>query len=230
MEQNDVFSLVTGVAQKAALNNSSLRCREDSASIRKRVAHRMVESRELNGMSQTEAAEAFGYRNSTQLSQWEKGKRMPPILRLIQATSIYRVSLDYLLGLSDEPDRDPASAERRILLAAVEADLRSATQRLTDMLMFKTKRGSPAISTAVLIVQEGETMVNAYKRFVALNPKYEDMRGGNTLKVAAESFEHNGLAHARSHIERFQRSTGEALNYALREGESSQVSPDLFSS
>jgi len=54
------------------------------------------------GLSQKELAEALGV-HQTAVSQWEHGRTMPDIGLLPALAELFKVSVDYLLGRSDDP-------------------------------------------------------------------------------------------------------------------------------
>lgn len=219
----------SGATPNAAHNTRSLSNRVRRADAGKMVASRLLAARELNGYSQTRAAELFGYKTPAQLSLWELGRRPTPLAMLIKACEVYRVSMDYLTGISEEPDRDPASAVRRQVLVASEGMLSNMAHALADAMIQQTKLGGPAVETALLIVEEGEKLVMACHRFIQLNQgKFEDMRGGAPLQAAATSFEANGLATARAQIDRFARANQEALQSVLKRVRRSSANDELF--
>jgi transcriptional regulator with XRE-family HTH domain len=186
--------------------------------MRRIVSGRLVAARELNGLTQTQAAEEFGYKTSAQLSLWEMNRRMPPLEKLVQASAVYRVSLDFLLGVSEEPDRDAASAERRMVLAANESLVRDVFTTLTDAIMAQAKAGQPAVLAAMAIVEEGDALVKSLRRFMAANSPHfeEDMRSSANLQHAAESFEANALAPARAQIARYARINHTSVQRAIK--------------
>lgn len=57
------------------------------------------------GLTQTELAEKI-FVNKSMISAYEKGKRMPSLDVLIQLSSIFNVSIDYLLGIQRESSND----------------------------------------------------------------------------------------------------------------------------
>ncbi len=65
---------------------------------------RLREQREKHGMSQRQVAEQLGM-HQQQYQRYEQGVREPPISVLIALTEMYQVSVDYLLGLTDHPER-----------------------------------------------------------------------------------------------------------------------------
>ena len=52
----------------------------------------------------------------------------------MRAAHVYRVSVDYLCGLTDEPDRDPASEVNLHIIRSAEGMIRAQTQGLIDFL------------------------------------------------------------------------------------------------
>ena len=61
------------------------------------------------GFTQTELAEKI-FVNKSMISAYEKGKRMPSLDVLIQLSSIFNVSIDYLLGIQRENTDDKETA------------------------------------------------------------------------------------------------------------------------
>lgn len=80
------------------------------------VAKRFVAARLLSGLNQEEAAERLGFKNSSGLSKIEGQKASAQRYVVIRASVVYAVSADYLLGLSDFPERDPRTVEKLAIL------------------------------------------------------------------------------------------------------------------
>jgi transcriptional regulator with XRE-family HTH domain len=64
--------------------------------------NRIREARIKNHLTQEELAEKLGTEKN-QISRWENGHKMPRGERLSEIAQTLNVSLDYLMGLSDEP-------------------------------------------------------------------------------------------------------------------------------
>lgn len=64
--------------------------------------NRLKEVRVKNHLTQEELAEKMRT-EKTQISRWERGESIPRSEALIDLSQILGVSVDYLLGLSDEP-------------------------------------------------------------------------------------------------------------------------------
>ena len=68
-------------------------------------AERLTELREIEGKKRQEVADSLGITRAS-LEYYEKGKRKPDIEVLTKLANYYKVSTDYLLGLSDAPTTD----------------------------------------------------------------------------------------------------------------------------
>lgn len=158
---------------------------DDNAVLRKEMGARFVEAREINGWGQSESATKLGYGNSTQLSLIERGDRLPPLGIVKRASTVYGVSIDYLFGVSDEPDRDPKYAEKRAVLRQVHELLESNAEVILDTVMDSIASGSPKVTTTRGVVIAFKKLSDAVRKFHELNlKKFDDMRGGNTVLSA----------------------------------------------
>lgn len=213
-----MMTIATGRPPKSALSNHSLLARATRADLKRLTAERLLRAREINGLSQTDAANRFGYKTPAQLSQWELGRRMVPMEKLLRASSIYRVSLDFLMGVSAEPDRDPQAAHALRVLDGARELMENMSRELAETVIAQTKLGGPTVEASVIMVAEGERVMQAFKRFVELNPKafQNNMRGSATLASSMDSFENNGLNVARDMIQRYQRIGPHAVRVSLK--------------
>ena len=84
---------------------------------------RLKELRQIKDEQQKDLAEQFNVSRSM-ISQWEIGIHYPEITKLIEIAEYYQVSIDYLLGLSDEksyvqqkksPDKTISEDEQELL-------------------------------------------------------------------------------------------------------------------
>lgn len=67
---------------------------------------RLKKLRTDKGLSQRALAQAIGYKQSA-VAAWETGRTEPPVIMLIQLADFFRVTVDYLLGRTDEPQPAP---------------------------------------------------------------------------------------------------------------------------
>lgn len=64
---------------------------------------RLFELREYNNLTQANVGAIIGVRQQT-YAEWEKGKKIIPLKHLITLAKYYKVSLDYITGLSNKKD------------------------------------------------------------------------------------------------------------------------------
>lgn len=87
--------------------------------------NRLKEVRLKNHLTQEELAEKMKT-EKTQISRWERGESIPRSEALIDLSQILGVSVDYLLGLSDEPTIrmrfDNLTLEEMAILTALRTD------------------------------------------------------------------------------------------------------------
>ena len=69
------------------------------------VNDRLVQIREATGMTRKEVAEKIGIDQST-YGKYELGKLQPSVTVLDRIAYLYSTSTDYLLGLTDNPDKN----------------------------------------------------------------------------------------------------------------------------
>jgi transcriptional regulator with XRE-family HTH domain len=176
----------------AESQNTTARRRTTSAEIKQLrtkieevKAARLIAAREMNGMTQVEAAACFGYQKSTQLSLIESGRRRAPEWFMARASDVYSVSLDYLYGVSEECERDPAGAMLRWIRKGVEGQTAAIVQSLTEVGLVYARSMSPLIGPAFDVAEKSENVLRAIERVRELNPEWQDMRGGATLEEAS---------------------------------------------
>lgn len=194
--KRDLFQVVRGKADQRIARV------DENDEIRRIVGRRLKLARELNGWTQEVAAAKLDYVSSTQLSLAEKGTRLPPIVKLIKAAEVFGVSIDYILGICDEPERDPRAAERQAALRHVSGVM-EATSR--------------TIVTAVLTHQSVAPSVSATKKLAALADNaikaVENLRASNLAVFDAEL---RGAATVLRTIEELQAAVQQAKDLINR--------------
>ncbi len=85
---------------------------------------RIAELRKRNKLSQRELCEKLGIPQST-YSQWELGQRSVDIEAIIKIASFFKVSTDYLLGVShleNPPQHDVTAEQAQVIQRITTAD------------------------------------------------------------------------------------------------------------
>jgi transcriptional regulator with XRE-family HTH domain len=164
------------------------------------VGPRLVRARALSGYTQTEAATALGYSTPAQVSLWEMGRRLPPIFELIKISEIYSVSLDYLMGASHEPDRDPSAGTRHAVLRGVRNMLSQVAELTAGEIDRHVRLLGPSVSNVRGMLENGDALVQALGAFMRHGgDAFGEMRGSATLQRLSSEFEAT-LAEARAAI------------------------------
>ena len=79
-----------------------------------KFAERLKKLREARGMSQVEFAEKMNTAQTT-IGNYEAGKREPSFDRLSEMATFFGVSLDYLVGRTDDPAKEYKPVTRELL-------------------------------------------------------------------------------------------------------------------
>jgi transcriptional regulator with XRE-family HTH domain len=178
-----------GQAGKAAALVKGPRA-DKNARLRKVMGARFMEGREINGWGQSEAALKLGYGNSTQLSLIERGERLAPVEIIKHAANVYGVSADYLMGLSDEPERDPKHAEKRAQIRQMQGMLTDHAETLIETMLDHIATGAPTVQTTRTLLEGVKKHAEASARFIELQgKKFETLKGGNSLQVSLKSMD-----------------------------------------
>lgn len=173
--KRDYFAVVRGRSERIA------RVDENDA-LRKIVGRRLRLARELNGLTQEVAAARLEYVSSTQLSLAEKGERLPPLVKLVKASEVFAVSIDYLLGISDEPERDPQMAERQAALRHV-SDVMDATSRTIVTAVLGHRAAAPSVVVTKNLAARAEQAIEALEQLRAANLEVFDGELRGAAKV-----------------------------------------------
>ena len=180
-----------GAAQPEALSR-------DRALTLSTIGPRITAARELNGISQTDAAKLLGYKTPAQLSLWEMGRRVPPIYQLARASSALGVSMDFLFGLSADPERDARAARRNACVRATHAHLSQVAENIAQLIEGSDNLAGPSAAHFRDIVGAARDLTDAVTKFHRLNvAAFQEMPGGATLLAATDRMEAIELRSAR---------------------------------
>lgn len=161
-----------------------------SAALRQVIAERLNFSRALAGLNQTEMSLALGFKNPTQINLWERAQRTPPLHALLAVADVLGVSLDFLVGVSDEPDRDAQLARRTALVGAMRRMLEGHASAVADVILSGEFDPSNTIR-AHSLCSKTEDLARAVEQFRARNEKVFDglPAGALLLRMAKEAAE-----------------------------------------
>ncbi|TAM53822.1 MAG: XRE family transcriptional regulator [Paraburkholderia sp.] len=151
------------------------------------LRYNLIVARVLSGMTAVEAAQRFGYKNSTQISLIESGGRPTPrdhqFLR--QASQVYAVSCDFLLGLSPHMEFDGRVARQHALVRGTEQILGNIAAQFATVMIKFTEETKPIPDDFESVSTAAE---NVARTLAVMREKYglDDMRGSASLVASVE--------------------------------------------
>lgn len=166
--------------------------RSEQAQIVKTLGERMLAARELNGFSQQQAAELFGYANSSKLAKIEAASdtNSVPLWLIPKAAEVYQVSIDYLFGVSDCWDREPVAAQEQKIGQWLEdrwQEVKDVQDHAFKALHDKQAELSAAIDRTLRRSKDNLECVEQVRK---MNGEFDHLRGGaKLLRLLAETAE-----------------------------------------
>ncbi|WP_162600836.1 helix-turn-helix transcriptional regulator [Paraburkholderia sp. C35] len=163
----------------------------------------LIVARVMSGMTAVEAAERFGYKNSTQISLIESGDRPTPrdhqFLR--QASDVYAVSCDFLLGLSPHMEFDGRVAHQHALMRGAESILGGLAAQFATVMIQYTSQTQPVPED----FERVSTAAHEVEQALAIARKHgiEEVRGSSALVIAAEKLS-QAVAPLRQKVMRYR--------------------------
>lgn len=152
------------------------------------IRARCLSARLLARKSAERAAKEMGYSNTSMISKMERKTSKTPINHnfLARASLCYGVSMDYLLGMSNYPERDPRSVEQLAIYNSVQ----HYTNQVIEDLMETILKGASAqaLETHLAILcEESEHLIGAIHRMREINPSFDKkIKAGATVMKCVE--------------------------------------------
>lgn len=154
------------------------------------IGPRLIAARNLNGVPQQEAAQLAGMANGTQWSLWEAGRRAPPLYAVLAASKTLGVSMDFLFGLSDDPERDARAARRSACIRAVRQMLTQTAESIAERIESSDALAGPDANNFRELLDAASALTAAVERYHQLNVlQFEESRGSATVLAAAGRME-----------------------------------------
>lgn len=154
--------------------------------LRKTFAERMYNARvDLNGWSQLHAAKMLGFSNSSPLAKIEMGEAFSRTMPTI-AARVYRVSTDYLLGVSDfdYECRPPGTEWESVIINANQAFFQVAMNDHARALARIGRATSVSVDGLAKIMAASSKTKEVFERMVELNPEaWGEVKGGTRLEA-----------------------------------------------
>ncbi len=182
---------------------------EGKAALARVVGKRLKASRRAAGLSQAKAAEALNHKGITQVSLAEDGERLPPLLDLYKYAELYSVPMDFLVGRINDPIAEATELGQGMMVRAVSHSITglfdkfaNAVAEHTSVCLSSLRQDRADLVEMIRVAAEAE---EALKRLRALNPEFDDLRGG--AKVQSLLLQIAGIGRrieARTQAERAQ--------------------------
>jgi transcriptional regulator with XRE-family HTH domain len=163
--------------------------RHEQVELARQVGARLREARELSGIQQCRAAHALGYVQKGNLSRIESGLdnlASVPLWLLKRASGLYAVSIDYLLGAVDAPERDELTAAERAVLGIMTEVWESQRRRDVRAVVAALARVAEIEADCAALSRLTSGAASALQRFAEMNSGWADMPGGATLALKVQ--------------------------------------------
>ena len=158
---------------------------------------RLKTAREISGLDLTEAANTMGYSQPVQLSLMETGKRMPPFSVVIALARLYGTTTDYLCGLEEDVERDPAVGMQRAMTSRISGDLQRLIQQLSNLSVGVVRHLMPSASDGQRLAMVAFEVHKAVETLRTANPKADEkIRGLATLLAKSDALHAQATAYA----------------------------------
>lgn len=158
----------------------------EDARLRQIFGERMYKARvEINGWNQLHAAKMLGFSNSSPLAKIEMGDAFPRIMPAI-AARVYRVSTDYLLGVSDfeYECRPPGTEWESAILNANTAFFQTAMVDHAKALARIGRTTGVTVGGLAKVMAVTNEAKEVFDRVIELNPHiWAECRGGSRLEA-----------------------------------------------
>lgn len=169
------------------------------------IGSRMREAREIAGMQQIHAAKLLGYKNSSRLNKIENSQNVSSISLhiILTAAKIYDVSTDFLLGSSEEWERDARVAGDSSAMSHI-LELWN-DQHLNDLnAIRKNENKVKALCGAVESYSNSVTKCRqSLNIFMDRNKGFDNMKAGATLVNAICGLE-NAVYNSMAQLKRYK--------------------------
>lgn len=144
------------------------------------IRERCRKARLLNKYTPDSAAQKMGYKNTSMISKMECKSSNTGINwdYLIRASKAFGVSMDYLCGLSDYPERDPKSVEQLAAYNSVKYLFEKEMKKMALSLFENIPKHNSLGYLSMMIddLTENHKMIKYIRE---INPNFdEDIRGG----------------------------------------------------
>lgn len=180
---DEVILANTSHSNKVLARNNK---RERSYVLTKEISKRLTCTRKKIGLSPVDVCKKIPMLNKSHFSEWESGKKPVPLYWLCQLAELYGVSLDYLVGFTDENE------ESKVTFAIKRTIIESSQQYLcliAEQMQFMTVNHILLIDSQKRSLELAKQLKDAVLRLAELNPElWPELRNGAKVELLIEQF------------------------------------------
>lgn len=132
-------------------------------------ARRMAQLNQAQVMKQVWGTDG---KNTNRISEIETGAKPVSLSLLLKLATLYGTSLDYIFGLSSEPEVDLNSARAGMVLNGLRSIGLEVMDELSQVLS-RTIAKMPR-NEAILLVEDSKATMNAYRETMLKDPTFKD--------------------------------------------------------
>ncbi|MCB0176528.1 MAG: helix-turn-helix domain-containing protein [Anaerolineae bacterium] len=169
------------------------------------IGQRLKEAREYANYTQNDAAKLLGYRNSSKLAKIENGTDTSsvPLWLILDAARLYQVSIDFIFGDCSDWEHGAKAVIERDMSRWMFEYRRKSDERFMEAMKKLHHRVYTVKQMSDVIDQASEELIAAMRRFIELNPAFEEeMKGGNRMVSAATKIR-NASIEAQDRMRKF---------------------------
>jgi hypothetical protein len=145
------------------------------------------------------------YSQPVQLSLMECGRRMPTLRVILECAKLYGTTADFLCGLADDSDRDPAVALQRHVTNRIAGEVQHLIAVMTRTSVETVRELMPSVADGQRLAALTLEVKGALDTFRSRNPKFDNsMPAGATLVLKMDMAASSAVSYA-ARVDRAKR-------------------------
>lgn len=189
-DQSALFS----AAESGEGQSPNSRLKDEENAICEAVARRLVRARKAAGYKELDVALHLGHSNLTMISLFENGHRPPSLRNLSLLADLYGVTIDYLMGRTDDLDLAPEEGNQALLTGQLKGSLTShidkflgAIARCSAVTLEGLSKDRVMLDQIAFMAAEARSALDVIQKHHG--KAFDGLRGGATLKRLVEEME-----------------------------------------
>lgn len=178
---DEVILANTSHSNKELVKNNK---REQYLVLTKTVGKRLGYIRKKIGLAPVDVCKRIPMLNKSHFSEWESGKKLIPLYWICQLASLYGVSLDYLVGYTEESEESNVSFTiKRTIIESSQQYLHMIAEQMQDMAL----QHILLIDSQNIAIELAKQLRDAILRLAELNHEtWPELRNGAKVELLIE--------------------------------------------